>query len=166
MNAISDTLGSGSPSGYSPHLLQPIPRAEGRRGLGIADALPFSGEDIWNAYELNWLNRKGKPVAAIGEFRIPASSPNMVESKSLKLYLNSLNGTGYESIGTARETIARDLSRLCGADVGVRIRPVDAAEPFEHGKPAGRCIDTADLEISNTSSTRSYCSTAPTRAPR
>ena len=149
MNAISDTLGSGSPSGYSPHLLQPIPRAEGRRGLGIADALPFSGEDIWNAYELNWLNRKGKPVAAVGEFRIPASSPNMVESKSLKLYLNSLNCTGYESIGTARETIARDLSRLCGADVGVRIRPVDAAEPFEHGKPAGRCIDTADLKISN-----------------
>ncbi len=148
MNAISDTLGSGSPSEYSPHLLQPIPRADGRYRLGIADALPFSGEDIWNAYELNWLNRKGKPVAAIGEFRIPASSPNMVESKSLKLYLNSLNGTGYESITTARETIARDLTRLCGADVGVRIRPADAAEPCEQGKPSGRCIDSTDMEIS------------------
>ncbi len=149
MNAYPDVPGTEYPREYSPHLLQPIPRAEGRHRLGIAAALPFSGEDIWNAYELSWLNLKGKPVAAIGEFRVPATSPNMVESKSLKLYLNSLNGTGYETIAAARETIADDLSRLCGADVRVRIRPADATEPYEQGKPAGRCIDSADMEISN-----------------
>ena len=133
---------------YSPQLLQPILRAEGRERLGLTGALPFSGEDIWNAYELSWLNRKGKPVAAIGEFRIPASSPNTVESKSLKLYLNSLNGTGYVSLEAARKTIPGDLDRLCRADLGVRIRPADAAEPYGQTRPTGRCIDFTDLETS------------------
>ena len=91
METYTDTPFSGHPSEYSPQLLRAIPRAEARSRLGIADALPFSGEDIWNAYELSWLDPNGKPVVATGEFRFPADSPNIVESKSLKLYLNSLN---------------------------------------------------------------------------
>ena len=76
---------------YAPQLLCPIARAPGREVLGIAAALPFRGVDIWNAYELSWLDASGKPRVAIGEFHIPADSPHIVESKSFKLYLNSLN---------------------------------------------------------------------------
>ena len=136
---------SGHSSEYSPHLLQAIPRAEARSTLGIADALPFSGEDIWNAYELSWLDPNGKPVVATGEFRFPADSPNIVESKSLKLYLNSLNASHYESPEAVRRTIADDLGRVCGAGVHVWLRPLDSGNPLGQNEPSGRCIDSADL---------------------
>ena len=140
---------SGQPSEYSPHLLQTIPRAEGRLGLGITDALPFSGEDIWNAYELSWLDPNGKPVVATGEFRFPADSPGIVESKSLKLYLNSLNASHYESAEAVRRTIADDLARVCGAGVRVWLRPPDSGKPLTQNEPPGRCIDSADVPAPN-----------------
>ncbi len=78
---------------YDPGLLFPIPRADKRAELGLEAALPFHGVDVWNAYELSWLDPRGKPRVALAEFRIPAASPHIVESKSCKLYLNSYTQT-------------------------------------------------------------------------
>ncbi|MEZ5611368.1 MAG: hypothetical protein R3E45_13110 [Rhodocyclaceae bacterium] len=101
----------GKPSGYcseyAPALLFPIDRAPKRAELGIHGVLPFVGEDLWNAYELSWLNPRGKPVVAMATFRVPATSPRLIESKSLKLYLNSFNGTCFDDAAVVRETIGR-----------------------------------------------------------
>ena len=147
MGSGADTIPAGPPAEYTPELLQSIPRSEGRDRLGIAGALPFDGEDIWNAYELSWLDTDGKPVVATGEFRIPANSPNIIESKSLKFYLNSLNGCRYESLETVRSTIAADLGGVCGAKAQVRLHEAASAGTLAQGEPVGHCIDTAVLEI-------------------
>ena len=146
MGTGADTIPAGPPAEYSPDLLHEISRAEGRARLGIADALPFAGEDIWNAYELSWLDTGGRPVAATGEFRIPADSPNLVESKSLKFYLNSLNGSRYDSPEVVRTIIASDLSRVCGTDAQVRLHYPVSAGALAQGEPVGQCIDTEGLE--------------------
>ena len=99
-----DTTRQDLQASTAPHLLEAIPRQTGRKRLGLTGELPFAGEDIWNAYELSWLDTDGKPMVATGEFRIPANSPNIIESKSLKLYLNSLNGCRYESLEAVRNT--------------------------------------------------------------
>src|SRR3546814_10514811 len=78
------------PIAYDPSLLFAIARADNRAALGLADALPFHGVDIWNAYELGWLDARGKPRVAMAEFRVPADSPKLIESKSFKPYLGSL----------------------------------------------------------------------------
>ena len=85
-------------SRYQRDLLFPIARKTNRTKLGLSGPLPFKGVDIWNAYELSWLNRKGKPVIAIGEFIFPCDSPNLVEAKSFKLYLNSFNNTVFSDV--------------------------------------------------------------------
>ena len=83
---------------YSPDLLQAIPRSLNRDKLGLTDStLPFSGYDLWNLYEISYLNSKHKPQVAVGYFTVPHSSPFIVESKSLKLYLNSINFTCFDS---------------------------------------------------------------------
>ena len=89
-------LGANSdyPDQYAPALLEALPRARGRDLIGVDERqLPFSGFDLWTAFELSWLNGKGKPVVGIGEFTFPHSSSNLIESKSFKLYLNSFNQT-------------------------------------------------------------------------
>jgi 7-cyano-7-deazaguanine reductase len=111
------------PREYDPTLLFPIARSLGRDALGIrADALPFAGlpfigMDRWHAYELSWLDARGKPRVATATFEVPADSPNLVESKSLKLYLNSVNASRFASDEAVREAIARDLSNAAGAPV-------------------------------------------------
>ena len=145
MTTDAETTRPGQPGEYSPHLLEPIPRADGRNRLGLTGALPFSGEDIWNAYELSWLDSGGKPVIATGEFRYPANSPNIVESKSLKLYLNSLSGSRYESPEAVRTVIATDLDRTCGAEAQVLLHASASAGPLAQGEPVGQCIDAAEL---------------------
>ena len=145
MGTGADTIPAGPPAEYLPDLLQAIPRAEGRARLGIAEALPFAGEDIWNAYELSWLDGDGRPVVATGEVRIPADSPNLVESKSLKLYLNSLNGCRYESPEAVRSTIAADLSHVCRTEAQVGLHTSASAGAPAQGEPVGRCIDDAEL---------------------
>ncbi|MDN5782050.1 MAG: NADPH-dependent 7-cyano-7-deazaguanine reductase QueF [Luteimonas sp.] len=109
------------PSGYDPTLLFPIARAHGRAGLGLedGDALPFIGKDRWHAYELGWLDPRGKPVVAAATITVPAQSPQLIESKSLKLYLNSLNSARFDTADAVRERIARDLSQAAGAPVEV-----------------------------------------------
>lgn len=110
-------------SQYQRDLLFPIARKLKRDEIHVPECLPFKGVDIWNAYELSWLNDKGKPMVAVGEFIFPCESPNIVESKSLKLYLNSFNNTQFSSIAAVSETIQRDLSEAAGAIVAVKISP-------------------------------------------
>jgi 7-cyano-7-deazaguanine reductase len=116
------------PRAYDPSLLFPIGRDAGRDALGIAGGpLPFIGHDRWHAYELSWLDARGKPHADTATFLVPADSPRLVESKSLKLYLNSLNSTRFPGPDAVRARIAADLSAATGADVAVAfgLPPVD-----------------------------------------
>jgi 7-cyano-7-deazaguanine reductase len=121
------------PDRYDASLLFSVSRAPQRSALGIAGNLPFSGCDVWNAYEITWLDLRGRPTLAIGEFRVRAESPAMVESKSLKLYLGSFAQEPLASTAALGERISTDLSRVCGDAVIVTL-----AEPadFETGVPA------------------------------
>src|SRR5690625_534354 len=109
------------PTRYDPALLFPIPRTQGRAALALDEAaLPFTGHDRWHAYELAWLDARGKPMVATATFLVPAGSPQLIESKSLKLYLNSLNAARFETADAVRARIAEDLSQAAGAAVEVR----------------------------------------------
>ena len=131
---------------YAPELLYPIPRQLKRDELGMtATALPFVGEDIWNAYELSWLNAKGKPVVALASFRVPATSPNLVESKSFKLYLNSFNQTPFADTETVQQTLAGDLSAAAGAVVDVKIELLSSRPQPTLGYPQGILLDELDI---------------------
>ena len=130
------------PRHYDPTLLFPIPRAAGRQALAMDGALPFIGHDRWHAYELSWLDRRGKPVAATATLAVPASTPNLVESKSLKLYLNSLNASRFDDGESVRTRIADDLSQAAGGPVEVRF-----GLPPLSGDDDAICIDALDVEI-------------------
>lgn len=130
---------------YAPQLLYAIPREAARAGLGLNASLPFYGVDLWHAYEMSWLDATGKPVVRVGRFYIPAQSPNLVESKSFKLYLNSLNNTRFPSEEAATATIVADISAVAGIVV--------ALELFTVGDPAlagvrlsGECLDSLSWE--------------------
>jgi len=134
------------PRRYDPALLFPIPRAQGRDALGLREAaLPFAGHDRWHAYELSWLDARGKPVVATATFTVPADSPRLIESKSLKLYLNSLNGERFGDAGTVRTRIADDLSRAAEAPVPVvfGLPPVAA----DDARDEAHSIDALEIEI-------------------
>lgn len=133
---------------YAPQLITPIPRDENRRVLGLTGTLPFFGEDLWNAYELTWLDPRGKPEVATAEFRVPFDSSNIIESKSMKLYLNSLSMASYEQADDVRATIAADLTHAAGADVSVRLSAVGDM-PIGANFP-GSCIDELDIDCSAT----------------
>ena len=134
------------PTRYDPSLLFPIPRAGARAGLGLdrAATLPFAGHDRWHAYELGWLDARGRPQAATATVRVPAASPNLVESKSFKLYLNSLNAARFDSADALRVCIAGDLSAAAGAPVEVHFGLPPLAVD---GAGEGESIDTADVDI-------------------
>ncbi|WP_024667434.1 NADPH-dependent 7-cyano-7-deazaguanine reductase QueF [Pseudomonas syringae] len=135
---------------YTPSLLFPIPRAAKWAELGLtAQTLPYKGVDFWNCYELSWLLPSGKPVVAIAEFSIPADSPNIIESKSFKLYLNSLNQTAFDGAARVQAALEKDLSAAAGKPVGVRIR--NLAEIEEEGVAVlpGVCIDELDITVSS-----------------
>ena len=137
------------PDQYDPSLLFPIPRAENRAKLGFKDsqALPFVGVDIWNAFELSWLNKKGKPQIALAEFQIPADSPNMIESKSFKLYLNSLNNKHFEDENQLRELIIKDLSIVAGSKITTRIQATEAVAKKGMQEMSGVLLDRLDIEV-------------------
>lgn len=133
---------------YAPALLFPIARAPKWAELGLtAETLPYRGVDLWNCFELSWLQSSGKPVVAIGEFVIPADSPNIIESKSFKLYLNSLNQTPFANREVVRETLARDLSTAAGAPVEVCLRSLGEAQAEGLAGLPGYCIDDLDVTI-------------------
>jgi 7-cyano-7-deazaguanine reductase len=106
---------------YDPGLLFPIPRAAKRAEIGVTGALPFQGVDVWNAYEFSWLDARGKPMVAIAEIRVPATSPNIIESKSFKLYLNGFSQERMSSSAHLIGVLERDLSVAAGAGVEVAL---------------------------------------------
>ena len=132
------------PSTYDASLLFPIPRAQGRATIGVDAPPPFIGHDRWHAYELSWLDRSGKPHVATATLVVPSSTPNLIESKSLKLYLNSFNATAFDSYHDVRERIAADLSRVAGGTVSVSfgLPPIDR-------RRAAILIDTVETEITS-----------------
>lgn len=131
------------PDQYDAGLLFPIPRAAARGEIGIDEAaLPFTGHDRWHAYELSWLSAGGLPQVTVATFQVPCTSPNLIESKSFKLYLNSLNAVRFDDAGQVRACLERDLSACAGAAVTVSF-----ALPPATAQGAAQSIDGQDLVI-------------------
>lgn len=131
---------TGYPQNYAPEVLCPIARSESRGPLGITTPLPFTGSDVWNAWELSWIGPGGVPRIATAEIRVPAASPRLIESKSLKLYLGSFAMSEFARAGDARAAIEQDLSAATGAAVEVVF---DADTSIV--EPPGTCIDALDI---------------------
>lgn len=128
---------------YDAALLQPIPRALSRRHLPSAN---FFGADLWTAYELSWLAPDGKPQVAIAEFTVPASSANLVESKSFKYYLNSFNQTQVASWGALQALLVRDLTAVAEGEVKVQLFDLAAfGERRKAQAPESVLLDTLSL---------------------
>ncbi len=129
---------------YAPELLFPIPRAMGREELSLSGDLPFTGCDSWTAYELSWLSPSGKPCAAMAEILFPCDSPNLIESKSVKLYFNSFNQTTFTDQELVRETIINDLSNAAEAPVTLSFLTPDELHCTEF---LGTCLDSLDITV-------------------
>ncbi len=133
-------------SQYQRDLLFPIARKIKRNAINVPSVLPFKGCDVWNDYELSWLNQKGKPIVALGEFIFPCESPNIIESKSLKLYLNSFNNTKFDSLNKVATIVQHDLSAAAGAEVKVKIIPIEEFSQQEIKSFRGICLDQLDVQ--------------------
>jgi len=131
---------------YDASLLFPIKRTESRDKLSLGESLPFRGEDRWTAYEVSWLDALGKPQIRVAEFTLPYDSPNIIESKSFKLYLNSFNQTRFDSERKVQSLLAVDLSQVAGAPVSVNLMPLNHAKALLIGELIGTGID--ELEVS------------------
>ena len=137
---------------YDPSLLFPLPREPKRREIGITGSVPFLGADLWTAYELSWLNPRGKPQVALAHITIPCESTHIVESKSFKLYLNSFNNTVFESADAVRERIRADIGAAIWhggpvmAGVGVKLLLPGAFGAEAVQELPGLCIDRLDVE--------------------
>ncbi len=136
-----------APARREPSVLFAIERADGRRALGIGAALPFAGLDLWNAWELSWLDPRGRPRVALAEFRVPADSPRLIESKSLKLYLQGFCQERLSGVDELRGALTVDLSAAAGAPVAVRVAPLETAPWAVPVPPAGVSIDHLELEV-------------------
>lgn len=136
------------PEQYDAGLLFPVARAPKWLELGLDPAqLPFVGEDVWLAWEVSWLNTKGKPVVAVAEVRLPANSPNIIESKSFKLYLNGFNQLQLANWQAAEALMVKDLSQAAAAPVSVRLLSLAQAEQLLSVCPVQAiCIDDLDID--------------------
>lgn len=133
---------------YTPSLLQSVGRDKQRQTLGIAgDDLPFRGIDVWNAYEFSWLNAKGKPETGMMQFQVPARSPDLVESKSLKLYLGSYSGTPFGNRNEVISTLESDLTLAARAPVSVTIHTPDQVQHTGVAALVGTSLDGLDIAI-------------------
>ncbi|MEO5829499.1 MAG: NADPH-dependent 7-cyano-7-deazaguanine reductase QueF [Rhodanobacter sp.] len=131
---------------YDPSLLFPIARADKRIEIDVGEVLPFHGVDIWNAYELSWLDLRGKPQVALAEFHVPAASSYIIESKSLKLYLNGFAQERIADAGQLTDTLLHDLSAAAGAVVNVTLHAADGAS-LPVVDLDGHLLDAQDIAI-------------------
>jgi len=137
---------------YDPSLLFPIPRAGKRAEIGISGSAPFFGADLWTAFELSWLNPRGKPQVALAHITVPSESPNIIESKSFKLYLNSFNNTVFKDAREVQDRLRADLSEAAwrGADqpssVGVRLLAPELFDQEPVHELDGLSLDRLDVE--------------------
>jgi 7-cyano-7-deazaguanine reductase len=138
---------SSSPMQFNPELLFPIPRSTNRALLNCGATLPFIGVDIWNAYELSWLGPRNKPEVAIAQFDIPFDSPFLIESKSFKLYLNSLNYANFRDTQAIQSQLKTDLSQACGTSIQVQLFSPQEWKNLRLGEPEGRLLDRLDIAI-------------------
>jgi 7-cyano-7-deazaguanine reductase len=136
-------------SQYSPNKLYPITRKSKRDEIGIAGALPFFGYDLWNHYEVSWLNENGKPIVALAEISYDCETPLIIESKSLKLYFNSFNNTKFKNANVVSTTVKQDLEERINGKVTVTITPLaDVREDKLHNHFVGENIDELDVACS------------------
>jgi len=141
---------------YDPTLLFPIARSTQREAMGIAaGALPFFGADLWTAFEVSWLNLRGKPQLAIAHFTIPCETPNIIESKSFKLYLNSFNSSAFASAEAVRDRLRADLSEALwrgsdqSAGIGVKLLAPDMFDREPVHELDGLDLDRLDIECTH-----------------
>ena len=130
------------PKTYAPDIIYPISRELGRRHLALSADKLSVGVDWWHAFEVSWLNPQGISQVAMLRLTIPASSPFIVESKSLKLYLNSLNFTEFTDSQSVIDTIEQDLSSALQTQVGAELITIDDAQSLPLYQPEGLLIDT------------------------
>ncbi len=144
------------PRGYDASLLFPMPRIDARRTLGLAglpdeattaSVLPFQGFDLWNAYELSWLNAKGLPKVALLRLKVPCTSPNIIESKSLKLYLNSFNQTRFATVHHVFDLLRKDLALAIDAELELELVGPDQFANEKIAEFIGVDLDKLDIEI-------------------
>lgn len=136
------------PERYDAALLAPIPRSSNRSALGLdGSRLPFTGADVWNAYELSWLDPQGLPQVARARFIFPCTSPCIVESKSLKLYLNSLNQESFSDLDAVRDCLLRDLAGASGGEVEVLLQRFGGMQEVLDA-PTGHSLDRLDVACS------------------
>ncbi|KAB2895989.1 MAG: NADPH-dependent 7-cyano-7-deazaguanine reductase QueF [Burkholderiaceae bacterium] len=137
---------------YDASLLFPIPRAGKRAEIGIAGAPPFFGADLWTAFELSWLNPRGKPQVAIAHITVPCETPNIIESKSFKLYLNSFNNTRFADAAEVQARLRADLSKAVwrgaatAATVGVKMLSPEQFDSEPVHELSGLNLDRLDVE--------------------
>ncbi|NBY32585.1 MAG: NADPH-dependent 7-cyano-7-deazaguanine reductase QueF, partial [Betaproteobacteria bacterium] len=156
---------------YDAALLYPLPRAAQREQIGVTDHPIFLGADLWTAYELSWLNARGKPQVALGRFTVPSESTYLVESKSLKLYLNSFNNTVFADIDAVRQTLQKDLSEavwrggVVKSSVGVQLMSPEQYTKEKITEMDGLSLDRLDLDCSHYQPAPELLSTAYNEAP-
>lgn len=140
---------------YDAGLLFPIARETKRKEIGVPDSLPFMGADLWTAYEMSWLNPRGKPQVAIAHITVPCETPNIVESKSFKLYLNSYNQTKFADAEDVKARLRADISEAVwrGSDkagtVGVRLLSPEQFDQEPIHELDGLSIDRLDVECTD-----------------
>jgi 7-cyano-7-deazaguanine reductase len=156
---------------YDAALLYPLPRAAQRALIGVADRPVFLGADLWTAYEVSWLNSRGKPLVALGRFIVPSESTHLVESKSLKLYLNSFNNTVFADMDAVRQTLQKDLSEavwrggVVKSSVGVQLMSPEQYAKEKIAEMDGLSLDRLDLDCSHYQPAPELLSAASDEAP-
>jgi len=156
---------------YDASLLYPLPRAAQRALMGVAEHPIFLGADLWTAYELSWLNARGKPQVALGRFTVPCETTHLVESKSLKLYLNSFNNTVFADTDAVRQTLQKDFSEAVwrGAamksGVGVQLLSPEQYAKEKIAELDGLSLDRLDLDCSHYQPAPELLSAASHEAP-
>jgi 7-cyano-7-deazaguanine reductase len=134
---------------YDANKLFPIPRKAKRDEIGIMGALPFYGVDIWNHYEVSWLDPKGKPIVALAEIRYDCKSPCIIESKSMKLYFNSFNNTSFDTVDALCAVIQKDIAERIGSEVLVQLTPLHQLQDTKlHTQFDGQCLDELEITCS------------------
>lgn len=131
---------------YDASLLFPIPRAAKRAEIDVVGIPPFFGADMWTAYEISWLNTRGRPQVALAQLAIPCESPNIVESKSFKLYLNSFNGSVFSDFDAVTQTLKSDVSAAVGANISVRLLKAEAFDAQAIHELDGLSLDRLDID--------------------
>ena len=138
---------------YDASLLFPIPRAANRSAIGVGDVVPFVGADLWTAFELGWLNLRGKPQVALAHFTVPCETPHIIESKSFKLYLGSLNNSQFSDVAQVQACLRADLNEAlwrgtpavqAGVGVTVLLPEMFDREPVH--ELDGLSLDRLDIE--------------------